>query len=65
MAPQFPRRTLALMTASFGRGQMVGPTVAGYAFELAGSFRAPTLAAAAALAIAAALVMQARVRRSA
>jgi predicted MFS family arabinose efflux permease len=51
-----PRRSLALMTAAFGLGQMIGPSFAGYAYALTGSFRAPTLAAAAALLIAAALV---------
>jgi len=55
-----PRRTLALMTASFGLGQMIGPTFAGYAFDLTGSFRAPSLAAAAALVIAAVLVLGSR-----
>ena len=44
------------MTAAFGLGQMIGPSFAGYAYALTGSFRAPSLAAAAALVIAAALV---------
>ncbi|HEY8015761.1 MAG TPA: YbfB/YjiJ family MFS transporter [Dongiaceae bacterium] len=51
-----PRQSLALMTAAFGLGQMIGPSFAGYAYALTGSFRAPSLAAAAALVIAAALV---------
>lgn len=51
-----PRRTMALMTAAFGAGQMIGPTVAGVAFDFAGSFMAPSLAAAAALVVAAGLV---------
>jgi predicted MFS family arabinose efflux permease len=51
-----PRQSLALMTAAFGLGKMIGPSFAGYAYALTGSFRAPSLAAAAALVIAAALV---------
>ena len=51
-----PRQSLALMTAAFGLGQMIGPSFAGYAYALTGSFRAPSPAAAAALVIAAALV---------
>jgi MFS family permease len=51
-----PRRSLALMTAAFGLGQMIGPSFAGYAYHFTGSFFAPTLAATAALVIAAALV---------
>ena len=50
-------RSIAFMTASFGLGQMIGPTFAGYAYGLGNSFLAPSLAAAAALVIAAALVM--------
>jgi predicted MFS family arabinose efflux permease len=51
-----PRRSLALMTAIFGVGQMIGPTFAGFVHDLSGNFRLPSLAAAAALVIAAALV---------
>ncbi len=51
-----PRRSLALMTAAFGLGQMLGPSFAGFAYDLSGSFRAPSLAAAGALVLAAALV---------
>jgi predicted MFS family arabinose efflux permease len=51
-----PRQSLALMTAAFGLGQMIGPSFAGFAFHFTGSFRAPSLAAAVALVIAAALV---------
>jgi hypothetical protein len=51
-----PQRSLALMTAAFGLGQVIGPVAAGYGFELTGSFYLPTLAAAAALCISAVLV---------
>ena len=50
-----PRRNLALMTAAFGLGQMVGPTLAGAMHDLLGSYLAPSLLAAAALAAAAGL----------
>ncbi len=52
-----PRRSLGLMTAAFGLGQMIGPTFAGVAYDLDGSFLAPSLVAAAALLVAAGLVM--------
>jgi predicted MFS family arabinose efflux permease len=51
-----PRRNLALMTAIFGIGQMIGPSFAGFVHDLSGNFRLPSLAAAATLVIAAALV---------
>ncbi len=51
-----PRRLLALMTAAFGLGQMIGPTFAGVVHDLGGGFTAPSLAAAAALVVAAGLV---------
>lgn len=53
-----PRRILALMTASFGLGQMVGPWFAGELSTLTGSLEAPTLCAAAALVVAALLVVR-------
>lgn len=51
-----PRRNLALMTAAFGLGQMVGPTLAGVLYDSLGSYLAPSLLAVAALVAAAALV---------
>ena len=59
-----PRRAVALMTASFGLGQIVGPVVAGYGFDLTGSFFAPSMTAVAALCVSAAIsfaVMRGRV----
>lgn len=55
-----PRRIAAVMTASFGLGQMIGPAYAGFAYGIADSFRIPTLTAAAALLAAA--VLTARLR---
>lgn len=51
-----PRRTLALMTAAFGFGQIIGPVFAGVVFDLTGSFVLPSLVATAALLLAATLV---------
>ena len=52
-----PQRAIALMTASFGLGQMIGPAVAGALFDELGSWRAPSLVAAAALVASAALAL--------
>jgi predicted MFS family arabinose efflux permease len=51
-----PRRTLAVMTAAFGLGQILGPAFAGALYDATGSLLTPSLGAAAALLIAAALV---------
>ena len=50
-----PRRNLALITAAFGLGQMIGPSLAGLLHDGTGSYLAASLMAAAALAVAAAL----------
>ncbi len=50
-----PRRNLALMTAAFGLGQMVGPTFAGVLHDSLGSYQVPSLLAAVALVAAAGL----------
>jgi len=50
-----PRRVMALMTASFGLGQMVGPTFAGLTYRFGDSFFLSSLVAAAGLVMAAAL----------
>jgi predicted MFS family arabinose efflux permease len=46
------RRPVALMTAGFACGQMVGPSVAGLLRDLSGSFLLPSLCAAASLVLA-------------
>jgi predicted MFS family arabinose efflux permease len=50
-----PRRVLALMTGAFGVGQIVGPSFAGMLSDRLGSFAVQSLAAVAALLIAAIL----------
>ncbi|HTR83815.1 MAG TPA: YbfB/YjiJ family MFS transporter [Reyranella sp.] len=50
-----PRGRIALMTAAFSFGQILGPSFAGYVFDLTGSFSLPSLCAAAALVVAAGL----------
>ena len=52
-----PQRVIGWMTASFGAGQMIGPTVAGILSEYSGNLRSASLAAAAALVLAAALAV--------
>jgi predicted MFS family arabinose efflux permease len=49
------RRMLGLMTAAFGLGQMIGPGFAGYAWQFGESFLFPSMTAAFALLVAAAL----------
>ena len=49
------RRSFALMTAGFGAGQIAGPLVAGWMLDRFGGFAAPSLVAAAALVLAAAV----------
>jgi predicted MFS family arabinose efflux permease len=52
-----PRRTLAVMTAAFGLGQIVGPTFAGAVYDATGTFLVPSLTAVSALLVGALLAM--------
>jgi predicted MFS family arabinose efflux permease len=51
LLPQSPRRVMAVMTAAFGIGQIIGPLVGGYLANVTGNFTTATLAAAASLVI--------------
>jgi MFS family permease len=58
MAPGDPRRTLAVLTAAFGVGQIIGPAFAGVVYDATGSLLAPSLTAVAGLLIAAGLIFR-------
>jgi predicted MFS family arabinose efflux permease len=58
-----PRGRIALMTASFSLGQIVGPAFAGFAYDATGSLTMPSLIAVAALVLAALLSVAADARR--
>ena len=55
LAPEQGRRSSAVMTAGFGVGQIAGPLVAGQLLDATGSFAWPSIVAALALAVAAAV----------
>ncbi|MRG56163.1 YbfB/YjiJ family MFS transporter [Phyllobacterium sp. SYP-B3895] len=60
LLPHSPRKVMAVMTAAFGIGQIIGPLVGGYLANITGDFIFATLAAAASLIIAAAFAYSAR-----
>jgi hypothetical protein len=60
LAPLAPRRTFALMTASFGLGQIVGPLIAGHVASATGSFYLPSLGAAVILVISGLIALSTR-----
>lgn len=58
-----PRGRIALVTASFSFGQILGPAFAGYVYDATGSLSTPLLTAAAALLASAALALVAEAQR--
>lgn len=58
-----PRGRIALMTASFSLGQILGPAFAGFAYDATGSLAMPSLLAAAALVAAAVLSITADIKK--
>ncbi|PHQ70244.1 MAG: hypothetical protein COB93_06005 [Sneathiella sp.] len=57
LAADNARQIMAVMAIAFGLGQMIGPTFAGQAYEIYGSFVVPSLIASVGLVIAALLVV--------
>lgn len=64
LAPLSARRALALMTASFGVGQIAGPVIAGFLAQWSGSFFLPSIGAAATLLTSALIVWSADAQKS-
>jgi predicted MFS family arabinose efflux permease len=60
LVPRNPQPVLAAITAAFGLGQIIGPGLAGWLFDLTGGFAVPSLLAAVALVAAAAVVQGVR-----
>jgi predicted MFS family arabinose efflux permease len=60
LLPHAQRRVMAVMTAAFGIGQIIGPLVGGFLANITGNFTAATLAAAAGLVVAALFAFSAR-----
>jgi predicted MFS family arabinose efflux permease len=58
-----PRGRIALMTASFSAGQILGPTFAGFAYDATGSLAMPSMLAATGLMVAAVLSIVADAQR--
>ena len=58
-----PRSRIALMTAAFSAGQILGPVFAGYAYDATGSLAMPSLVAVVALVLAAVLSIVADAQR--
>lgn len=58
-----PRGRIALMTASFSLGQIIGPAFAGFAYDATGSLTVPSLVAAAGLVLAALFSLFAEMQR--
>lgn len=65
LAGKAPRRALALMTAAFGLGQVIGPVVAGHLADWTGDFTVASVVAAAVLLAAALVALAARDRAAA
>jgi len=57
LAEAAPRRVLAVMTAAFGVGQIVGPVIAGYLADWSGNFVLPSIAASLVLIVAGVLAL--------
>jgi cyanate permease len=58
LAAENERQALAKITAAFGLGQAIGPVVAGYGFDITGSFLLPSMVAALGLVVATILALR-------
>jgi MFS family permease len=57
LAPNHAGRWVGILTSAFGVGQIVGPPLAGFGFDLTGSFFLPSMLAVAALCVSAYLAL--------